>query len=61
MSSFLMQPHGPKPRPTVVTVAAIDPQNLEFARAMHDFIPETPRELALRRGDIVAILQKIIR
>ncbi|RUS30345.1 hypothetical protein BC938DRAFT_479510 [Jimgerdemannia flammicorona] len=40
------------------TVAAVDPQNLEFARAMYDFSPETPQELALRKGDIVAILQK---
>ncbi|SAL97932.1 hypothetical protein [Absidia glauca] len=33
--------------------------NVEFARAMYDFTPESSNELALKRGDVVAILAKI--
>ncbi|CAG8506390.1 2581_t:CDS:2 [Acaulospora colombiana] len=34
------------------------PQNLEFCRALYDFKGESPVELTLRRGDIIAILSK---
>ncbi|ORX46117.1 hypothetical protein DM01DRAFT_1311386 [Hesseltinella vesiculosa] len=37
---------------------AIDPSKLEFARAVYDFTPESPMELTLKKGDIVAILSK---
>ncbi|CAG8635373.1 17554_t:CDS:2 [Acaulospora morrowiae] len=33
-------------------------QNIEFCRALYDFIGESPVELNLRRGDIIAILSK---
>ncbi|KAI8067803.1 Peroxin 13, N-terminal region-domain-containing protein [Gongronella butleri] len=36
----------------------IDPSKLEFARAMYDFTAESPMELNLKKGDIVAILSK---
>ncbi|ORZ10811.1 Peroxin 13, N-terminal region-domain-containing protein [Absidia repens] len=36
----------------------IDPAKLEFARATYDFTAESPMELNLKKGDIVAILSK---
>ncbi|KAI8341125.1 Peroxin 13, N-terminal region-domain-containing protein [Chlamydoabsidia padenii] len=36
----------------------IDPSKLEFARATYDFTAESPMELNLKKGDIVAILSK---
>lgn len=33
-------------------------QNIEFCRALYDFKGESPVELTLRRGDIIAILSK---
>ncbi|SAM05295.1 hypothetical protein [Absidia glauca] len=36
----------------------IDPSKLEFARATYDFVAESPMELNLKKGDIVAILSK---
>lgn len=38
--------------------AKIDPSKLEFARAMYDFNAESPMELTLKKGDIIAILSK---
>jgi peroxin-13 len=39
--------------------ANVDPTQLEFCRALYDFIPENPQvELELRKGDLVAILSK---
>ncbi|KAH8551214.1 peroxin 13 [Umbelopsis sp. PMI_123] len=37
----------------------VDPQNLEFARASYDFAAESPMELTLKKGDIIAILSKV--
>ncbi|KAJ2957818.1 hypothetical protein NQZ79_g6513 [Umbelopsis isabellina] len=37
----------------------VDPQNLEFARALYDFNPESPMELNIKKGDIIAILSKV--
>jgi peroxin-13 len=37
----------------------VDPQNLEFARASYDFNAESPMELNLKKGDIIAILSKV--
>jgi len=38
---------------------AVDPKNLDFYRALYDFVPQEPNvELPLKTGDIVAILQK---
>ncbi|KAI8582906.1 hypothetical protein K450DRAFT_225391 [Umbelopsis ramanniana AG] len=37
----------------------VDPQNLEFARASYDFNAESPMELTLKKGDIIAILSKV--
>ncbi|RKO88096.1 Peroxin 13, N-terminal region-domain-containing protein, partial [Blyttiomyces helicus] len=34
-------------------------RDLEFCRAVYDFTAESPAELSLRRGDIVAILSKL--
>ncbi|KAF9971847.1 Peroxisomal membrane protein PAS20 [Actinomortierella ambigua] len=39
-------------------VAPVNPQNLDFARALYDFQPSGPQELAFRRGDIIAILSR---
>lgn len=40
-------------------MANIDPSQLEFCRALFDFVPENPQvELELRKGDLVAILSK---
>lgn len=37
----------------------IDPSNLEFARALYDFIPENPKiEVTLKKGDLMAIISK---
>ncbi|CAO3585728.1 unnamed protein product [Absidia cylindrospora] len=36
----------------------IDPAKLEFARATYDFTAESPMELNLKKGDIVAIISK---
>ncbi|CAO3584106.1 unnamed protein product [Absidia cylindrospora] len=36
----------------------IDPSKLEFARATYDFTAESPMELNMKKGDIVAILSK---
>jgi peroxin-13 len=37
----------------------IDPSQLEFCRALYDFVPENPQvELELRKGDLVAILTR---
>ncbi|KAF9159937.1 Peroxisomal membrane protein PAS20 [Mortierella sp. AD011] len=39
--------------------APINPQSLDFARALYDFTPSNPhQELAFRRGDIIAILSR---
>ncbi|KAG0328578.1 Peroxisomal membrane protein PAS20 [Dissophora globulifera] len=39
--------------------ALVNPQNLDFARALYDFTPSNPhQELAFRRGDIIAILSR---
>lgn len=40
------------------SLGKIDPSKLEFARAMYDFTAESPMELNLKKGDIVAILSK---
>jgi peroxin-13 len=38
----------------------IDPKTLEFYQALYDFIPQDPNvEMALSKGDIVAIIQKL--
>ena len=38
----------------------VDPQKLEFYQALYDFVPQDPNvELALKKGDIVAVLQKL--
>jgi len=40
--------------------AIIDPKKLDFYQALYDFIPQDPNvELQLKKGDIVAILQKL--
>lgn len=37
----------------------LDPNNLEFARAIYDFVPENPRiECNLKKGDLMAIISK---
>lgn len=37
----------------------LDPNNLEFARAIYDFVPENPRiECALKKGELMAIISK---
>lgn len=41
-----------------MSLAKIDPAKLEFARATYDFTAESPNELNLKKGDIVAILSK---
>lgn len=41
-----------------MNLAKIDPAKLEFARATYDFTAESPNELNLKKGDIVAILSK---
>jgi len=39
---------------------AVDPKNLEFYQALYDFVPQDSMvEMALKKGDIVAILQKL--
>ncbi|KAG0047482.1 Peroxisomal membrane protein PAS20 [Gryganskiella cystojenkinii] len=41
------------------TTAPVNPQNLDFARALYDFTPSnTHQELGFRRGDIIAILSR---
>lgn len=48
--SMFIDPHSNTP---------IDPSQLEFCRALFDFIPENPHiELELHEGDLVAILSK---
>ena len=38
----------------------IDPKNLDFYQALYDFVPQDPHvEMSLKKGDIVAILQKL--
>ena len=38
----------------------IDPKKLDFYQALYDFVPEDPNvELTLKKGDIVAVLQKL--
>ena len=38
----------------------IDPKKLDFYQALYDFVPQDPNvEMALKKGDIVAILQKL--
>lgn len=38
----------------------IDPKNLDFYQALYDFVPQDPNvELPLKKGDIVAVLQKL--
>jgi peroxin-13 len=40
--------------------SVIDPKNLDFYQALFDFVPQDPAiELGLKKGDIVAILQKL--
>ncbi|KAG0261723.1 Peroxisomal membrane protein PAS20 [Mortierella polycephala] len=41
------------------TPAPVNPQNLDFARALYDFTPSNAhQELSFRRGDIIAILSR---
>ncbi|KAI1321210.1 Peroxisomal membrane protein PAS20 [Mortierella claussenii] len=41
------------------TPGVVNPQNLDFARALYDFTPSnTQQELGFRRGDIIAILSR---
>lgn len=41
-------------------LASLDPKKLQFARAIYNFNPEDARvELALRKGDLVAVLSKL--
>ncbi|KAI9221009.1 Peroxin 13, N-terminal region-domain-containing protein [Blastocladiella britannica] len=35
-----------------------DPANIELVRALHDYVATTPEELSLKRGDVVAVLEK---
>lgn len=38
---------------------AIDPKNLQFGRALYDFIPENPNiEATMKKGELLAILNK---
>ena len=38
----------------------VDPKNLEFYQALYDFVPQDPMvEMGLKKGDIVAVLQKL--
>jgi peroxin-13 len=38
----------------------VDPKKLDFYQALYDFVPQDPHvELSLKKGDIVAILQKL--
>ncbi|KAG0254741.1 Peroxisomal membrane protein PAS20 [Actinomortierella ambigua] len=41
-----------------VVAAPVNPQNLDFARALYDFQASGPQELSFRRGDIIAILSR---
>jgi peroxin-13 len=44
--------------PTGETI--VDPKKLDFYQALYDFVPQDPSvEMALKKGDIVAILQKL--
>jgi peroxin-13 len=52
------QPLGPDGTLALAGSEAIDPKNLEFARALYNFTAESPMELSFRRGDIIAILDK---
>ena len=46
--------------PAVVGGGGVDPKNLEFYQALYDFVPQDPMvEMGLKKGDIVAILQKL--
>ena len=36
----------------------ISPSQVDFAKALHEFIPESPLELQLSKGQIVAILER---
>jgi peroxin-13 len=39
---------------------SVDPKKLDFYQALYDFVPQDPNvELALKKGDIVAVLQKL--
>ena len=38
--------------------AGIHPSQLDFAKALFDFVPENPQELRLSKGQVVAILEK---
>ncbi|KAF9963699.1 Peroxisomal membrane protein PAS20 [Modicella reniformis] len=53
---------GPSPDPdsrALTGPAPVNPQNLDFARALYDFTPSNPQqELSFRRGDIIAILSR---
>lgn len=44
--------------PNAASAAGIDPAKLEFARAVYDFTSESPSELTLKKGDIVAVISK---
>lgn len=38
----------------------VDPKQLDFYQALYDFTPQDPNvEMALKKGDIVAIIQKL--
>src|SRR5271170_627296 len=40
--------------------AGVDPDKLEFYQALYDFVPQDPMvEMGLKKGDIVAVLQKL--
>jgi peroxin-13 len=36
----------------------MDPSRIELARALYDFVGATPQELTLKKGDLVAVLDK---
>lgn len=40
------------------SLAQISPSQVDFAKALHEFIPESPLELKLSKGQIVAILER---
>lgn len=50
---------GPDGRPMPVGQPGPGMGKLVFARAKHPFEPQNPQELALERGDIVAVLSKV--
>ncbi|KII84635.1 hypothetical protein PLICRDRAFT_117539 [Plicaturopsis crispa FD-325 SS-3] len=45
--------------PPAAALPPLDPSQLTFARALYAFQPTTPSELALKEGEIVAIMAKL--